>query len=77
MLCFYRYDESELPSNTDGLKSWLNDIWKQKEKRLSDFTVASSFSSDSQVTLNIQPINNALYLAFIFWTLIQVHLNHI
>jgi len=70
----YRYDEIDLPLTSDGLKSWLNDIWKQKEKRLADFTATSSFLSDPQATLdNNQPIDNALYLALIFWTLVQVN----
>lgn len=69
----YRYDEIDLPLTSDGLKSWLNDIWKQKEKRLADFIATSSFVSDPQVTLNNQPIDNALYLALIFWTLVQVN----
>lgn len=73
----YRYDESELPINADGLKIWLNDIWKQKENRLANFTSVSTFSSDSRVNNNNdkQPINNALYLALFFWTLVQVHNN--
>jgi len=71
----YRYDEIDLPLTSDGLKSWLNDIWKQKEKRLADFTATSSFVSDPQATLNNNhPIDNALYLALIFWTLVQVNI---
>ncbi|CAH1724168.1 unnamed protein product [Aphis gossypii] len=67
-----RYDEADLPLTSDGLKSWLNNIWKLKEKRLADFTATSSFSSNPQPTLNYnQPIDNALYLALIFWTLVQ------
>ncbi|XP_060877776.1 lysocardiolipin acyltransferase 1-like [Metopolophium dirhodum] len=67
-----RYDETDLPLTSDGLKSWLNDIWKLKEKRLADFTATSSFLSDPQATVNNnQPIDNALYLALIFWTMVQ------
>jgi len=73
----YRYDETDLPLSSDGLKSWLNDIWRLKEKRLADFTLTSSFSSNHQATLNNnQPIDNALYLALIFWTLVQVNSYH-
>lgn len=68
----YRYDKSELPINTNDLKSWLNDIWKQKEKRLAEFTVTSSFDPRAEPDSN-HHINNALYLALMFWTLIQVH----
>jgi len=73
----YRYDEADLPLTSDGLKSWLNNIWRLKEKRLADFTAISSFSSNPQPTLNYnQPIDNALYLALIFWTLVQVNSYH-
>lgn len=74
---FYcRYDVSVLPTTSDELKSWLNDIWKQKEERLAKFSVTSSFVSNPQVASDYnQPINNALYLALMFWTLIQVHIN--
>jgi len=64
-----------LPINTDDLKSWLNDIWRQKEKRLAEFTVTSSFDPQAEPDSN-HHINNALYLALMFWTLIQVHSNH-
>lgn len=72
----YSYDESELPSTPDGLKSWLNDIWQQKEKRLADFNVNSSFSSNPKFMIdNNQSIDNALLLALVFWTIIQVDCN--
>lgn len=68
-----RYDESELPSTADGVKSWLNDVWRQKEKSLSNFTITSSFIPDTQVAINVsQHIDNTLYLALMFWTLVQV-----
>jgi hypothetical protein len=73
---FQRYDESELPTTEDDLKLWLIDIWKRKEKRLANFTATSSFLSSPQVSLDKividEPIHNALYLALIFWTLVQV-----
>lgn len=67
-----------MPVNSNDLKIWLSNIWRQKEKRLADFTSNSSFSSNSPVAHNNnnQPINNALYLALYFWTLVQVHNNH-
>lgn len=62
-----------MPSTSDGVKSWLNDVWRQKEKRLSDFTITSSFIPDTQVAVNVsQHIDNTLYLALMFWTLVQV-----
>ncbi|VVC25989.1 Acyltransferase, C-terminal domain,Phospholipid/glycerol acyltransferase [Cinara cedri] len=68
-----RYDESELPINGEDLKIWLNNVWQEKEKRLAYFTNVSSFSLDSPtVDNNYQPINNALYLAIFFWTLVQI-----
>lgn len=74
---FNSYHESELPSTTDGLKTWLNDVWRQKEKRLDDFTVNSSFASYPKVLIdNNQSIDNALYLALMFWTIIQVVSNY-
>jgi len=64
----------DLPLTSDGLKSWLIEIWKLKEKRLADFTATSSFLSDPQATPNNnQPIDNALYLALVFWTIVQVN----
>lgn len=73
---YYRYDVSVLPTNLDELKSWLNDIWKQKEERLAKFSTTSSFVSNPRVVSDYnQPIHNALYLALMFWTLIQVHIN--
>lgn len=71
--CVHRYDEPEVPLNTEDLKLWLNDTWKQKEKRLANFASTSSFSSNSQTTSDNNPfVDNALYLALMFWTLIQV-----
>lgn len=68
-----RYDESELPYTEDGLKSWLNDIWRQKENRLADFAATSSFISSNEVPVSDNKhIDNALYLALVFWILVQI-----
>lgn len=68
-----RYDESELPTTADELKSWLNEIWRQKEERLANFSATSSFISNTQVVINdSQHVDNSLYLALMFWTLVQV-----
>lgn len=56
----------------NDLKFWLNDIWRQKEKRLAKFSVNSSFDPEAAPNSN-NIIDNALYLALMFWTLIQVH----
>jgi len=70
---YYRYDVSELPYTADGLKSWLNDIWRQKENRLADFAATSSFISSNEVPVSDNKhIDNALYLALVFWILVQV-----
>jgi len=59
----------------NDLRSWLNDVWRQKEKRLAKFIVTSSFDAHAAPDTN-HFINNALYLALMFWTLIQVHNNN-
>ncbi|XP_050435656.1 lysocardiolipin acyltransferase 1-like isoform X2 [Adelges cooleyi] len=67
-----RYGVSELPKSAEGLKIWLMDVWRQKETRLADFAATSSFVRDpTSVNDNNTPTHNALYLAFLFWTLIE------
>lgn len=70
----YRYDIAELPKSTDGLKLWLTELWSQKEKRLAEFNLSSLFLPNSS-TVNKQntPTHNSLYLALMFWTLIEVY----
>lgn len=70
---YFRYGESELPTTADELKSWLNEIWRQKEERLANFSTTSSFVSNTQTVISDnQHTDNALYLALMFWTLVQV-----
>ncbi|XP_050533269.1 lysocardiolipin acyltransferase 1-like isoform X2 [Daktulosphaira vitifoliae] len=68
-----RYDISDLPKSTDGLKLWLIELWSEKEKRLAEFTLSSSFVSNSLTVNNENTLtHNSLYLSFMFWTLIEV-----
>jgi len=43
--CRFRYGESELPKDDSGIKNWLADVWKNKERRLNRFYSTGSFTN--------------------------------
>uniref|UniRef100_A0A8D9A549 Lysocardiolipin acyltransferase 1 n=2 Tax=Cacopsylla melanoneura TaxID=428564 RepID=A0A8D9A549_9HEMI len=71
-----KYDASSLPvSDTEGMKSWLNKVWAEKEVRLHQFYNEGRFEGSSVgAVCKPQPLSNALCMALVFWTMLQVFL---
>lgn len=68
----FRYSTDSLPvSDTDAMKAWLNQIWAEKEAHLNRFYDKGYFDGGKE-SRSKQPISNALYMALIFWTALQV-----
>ncbi|KAI5749236.1 hypothetical protein M8J76_005792 [Diaphorina citri] len=67
-----KYSTDSLPvSDTDAMKAWLNQIWAEKEAHLNRFYDKGYFDGGKE-SRSKQPISNALYMALIFWTALQI-----
>lgn len=67
-----KYNSKSLPvHDNDAMKCWLNQVWAKKEARLDKFYRCGSFDG-KEISSNGQPTSNALYMAFLFWTALQI-----
>lgn len=67
-----KYDCKNLPvMNASATKTWLNQVWAEKEARLNEFYLHGSFDCKPAASQS-QPISNALCMALIFWTALQI-----
>ncbi|XP_072152732.1 lysocardiolipin acyltransferase 1 [Bemisia tabaci] len=67
-----RYSEQDLPQEESQQVEWLKKSWMQKEESLNQFYSTKQFKDCGSVSNRVQTLHNALYLAFYFWTSIQV-----
>lgn len=64
---FFRYPSSVLPRTEDGLKTFLEERWYEKEKIIKEFFATGQFLH-GQILRRQKPFE--LYMALIFWTLL-------
>lgn len=66
-----RISHSDLPRDELGLRTWLENRWKMKERELKDFYANKSFPSKPWPKARQIPLK----LAFIFWTTLTGNFN--
>ncbi|KAJ8672677.1 hypothetical protein QAD02_003937 [Eretmocerus hayati] len=62
-----RIPQNEIPKSEAGLRSWLEDSWRRKEKTLEQFYVDKKFPGKAWPTSKRTPLR----IALVFWTLLQ------
>lgn len=67
VVLFFRYPSSVLPRTEDGLKTFLEERWHEKEKIIKEFFATGQFLH-GQILRRHKPFE--LYTALIFWTVL-------
>lgn len=62
-----RIPHTDIPKDEEGLRHWLEECWKQKERTLEQFYKTGSFPGEAWPQSRRLPLR----IAFVFWTLLH------